>query len=592
MKQYRYIIDYDLSMAEMIGEISHLPEYLACEKGLLQVVEPGCDKFEIQKDLDFLSSALPKLEIYGMTSHGALSRENHSVEYVVCSVMFFDESDFRIDIFDCSKGTTPSDAGLAFQNILADIKDIKGILMMSSDFALCPEKFIDRINEFDTDIVVFGALAGTQKMGDDNSKIFVGNTVYERGILAVTFSGANLHIEHYYNLGFKSLGKELTITKSDDKGIVYEIDNKPAFSVYSTHLGIGMNNYFFENTSSFPFYMTENGIGLARVALDYHPDGALAFATEIPEGTAVSLSYSTSDILLNESGSNAAKLANFYPEAILIYVCMSRRMLMGDTMAELELSFYESVRESATWAHGYGEILHADGLRGFLNASCVVVGMREGALSEEKLRPAFNFDSKYLQEYREERRDGYVPLSIRLVNFLESTTTDLRDAVDRLFMAASMDELTQVYNRRSLNHYMEEFIEKRSMYNGIAIIMVDIDHFKNVNDTYGHDVGDLVLKTGVAKAKSIFSKKDIIGRWGGEEFVCIKPGLDLSSAKEFCESLRQGIADMEFDIVGHITVSIGLTMLQEGDTNNSIFQRIDSALYEAKETGRNKVVVR
>ena len=592
MKQYRYIINDDLSIENMVDEIVHLPEYISCEKGLMQLVEPECDKGVIQKDLDYLNDALPKIEIFGMTSHGALSRDNHSVEFVVCSLMFFNESDFRIDVYDCSNGLTPVDAGLMYENVLSEVKDVKAVIMMSSDFALCPEKFIDRINEFNTDILVFGALAGTQKMGDDNSKIFVGNTIYERGILVVTLSGQNLFFDSYYNFGFKSLGKELTITKSDDSGIVYEIDNKPAFSVYKEHLGIGMNNYFFENTSSFPFYLRENGIGIARVALDYHQDGSLAFATDIPEGSAVSLSYSTSDILLNESAGNAAKLTEFYPEAILIYVCMSRRMLMGDDKAELELHFYESVKDSATWANGYAELLHADGLRGFLNASCVVVGMREGPIPDEEIRSKYSFDNKYLEEFRKERSEGYVPLSIRLVNFLESTTIDLRNAVDQLFKTAAMDELTQVYNRRSLNYYMEQYIEKHTMYKGVAVIMVDIDHFKHVNDTYGHDAGDLVLKNGVAKAKSIFSENDIIGRWGGEEFVCIKPGVSQSDAREFCETLRQGIADMEFDTVGHITVSVGITMINSGDTSDSVFKRIDDALYEAKETGRNKVVVR
>ncbi len=593
MKQYRYILDYDLSMPEMIGQIRRTPEYVSGMKGVLQLVEPGCDENIIQEDLDILSAGIPEnITVYGMTSHGALSRETHSVEYRVCSVMFFDEATFSVNVFDCSKNLTPSTAGDKFKEILAEKEDIKGILMMSSDFALCPEKFIDKINNYDKNIVVFGALAGTQTMGDDKSKIFVGRTIYDRGILAITFCGKDLHIDHYYNLGFKPLGKELVVTKSDEYGIVYEINNKPAFSVYSEHLGIGMNPYFFENTCAFPFYLKENGIGLARVALDYHKDGALAFATEIPVGSAVSLSYSTTDLLLEESANNAIKMADFCPEAILIYACMSRRMLMGDDMAELEFDFYENIIQSTTWAHGYGEILHADGVRGFLNASFVVVGMREGEAPEIKNRPVYNFDSRHFVEFKEERGDGYVPLPIRLVNFLESTTKDLNEAIGQLFKVASLDELTQVYNRRALNHFMTQFVENRTRYSDIAVIMVDVDHFKMVNDKFGHDVGDLVLRDGVGKVKYLFNQADIIGRWGGEEFIGIKPNMSLEEAKEFCEQVRMRVQDIEFPTVGHITISIGLTMVKESDNSDSVFKRVDEALYEAKSAGRNRVAVK
>lgn len=589
MKQYRYVIGYDCSMEEMIGQIVHLSEY-GKYRGLLQLVEPNCEDEPIQRHLDFLSSALNGIDVYGMTSHGALSKENHSVIYPVCSLTFFEQSDYQISIFDCSNGTTPSEAGESYKSVLAEFPDKRGVLMMSSDFSLCPEKFIDRINEYDRDLIVFGALAGTPQMGDDKSKIFVGTEIYNRGIVAILFYGKNLHLDHYYNLGFKPLGRELEVTKSDDKGIVYEINNRPAFDVYKEHLGVGMNDYFFENTSSFPFIIKEGNNYLARVALDYHKDGALAFATEIPEGVGVSLSYSTSDYLLDQSALNAKNLEEFCPEAVYIYVCMSRRMLMGDDLAELELAFYENVLPSTTWGHGYGEILHADGMRGFLNASCVVVGMREGEAPSKENRRKVEFNSPYLKDYLREKQSGSIPLAVRLVNFLESTSSDLRDAVDILFKVASVDELTQIYNRRALNHYMKQFVETQNMYNGIAVMIVDIDHFKNVNDLYGHDVGDIVLQSGVSKIKYFFNQNDIVGRWGGEEFIGIKPNITKDEAIEFAEEIRRAVENCEFEKVGHVTVSIGLTLIRPDDNEESVFKRIDTCLYEAKETGRNKVV--
>lgn len=589
MKQYRYILSENLSLTQMVDTIQKLPEYLHGDAALLQIVEADCVAAPIQKDLDFLSDNLPNIQIVGMTSHGALSKATHSVKYTVCSILFFQKTSIHVNVFDC-QNMLPSEAGKEYQKVLGTFTDTKAILMMSSDFSLCPEPFIDEINEFDSNLIVFGALAGTKKMGDDRSLIFVQNKIYERAILTVAFCGKDLNVMSQYNLGFRPLGKELTVTKADKTGVVYEINEKPAFEIYRHHLGAPMNDYFFDNTSSFPFMLHQNGNNLARVALDYNKDnGALLFAVEIPVGSAVSLGYATDRYLLEESRERAEEMNEFCPEAILIYACMSRRMLMGDDLAELEFDLYENVIPDATWAHGYGELLHAHGLRGFLNASLVAIGLREGEIPENFEVPAYKPVPAY-EKFAEKNKNDSLPLAARLVNFLESTTEDLRSAVEQLFKVASLDELTNIYNRRALNFFLNQFIESLGSNGQIMVLMVDIDHFKHVNDTYGHDVGDIILKEGVEKVKAFVTQRDIIGRWGGEEFIMISPYSSEQKALEAAEMIRIGVANMIFDIVGHITISCGVTLVKPGDTVDSVFKRVDSALYEAKETGRNKVV--
>ena len=220
-----------------------------------------------------------------------------------------------------------------------------------------------------------------------------------------------------------------------------------------------------------------------------------------------------------------------------------------------------------------------------MNASLVAVGIREGEVTEEEKKREFkelDIPKEYLI--------GYKPLSERLVRFLESTTSDLRSAVDQLFRVASMDELTQIYNRRALNHFMQQQIDAFGSEGEIMVLLVDIDHFKHVNDTYGHDVGDMILKDGVDQVKRFVSQKDIIGRWGGEEFIMISPYSSKEKALRVSESIRKGVEEMEFEKVGHITVSGGVTVLRREDTLESVFKRVDDALYEAKTTGRNKIV--
>jgi diguanylate cyclase (GGDEF)-like protein len=122
--------------------------------------------------------------------------------------------------------------------------------------------------------------------------------------------------------------------------------------------------------------------------------------------------------------------------------------------------------------------------------------------------------------------------------------------------------------------------------------MIDIDHFKNVNDTYGHLVGDNVLINLARLVSENIRESDIFARWGGEEFILLLPNVDVSLAEKIVTELRLKIQLKEFEKVGYLTCSFGLTEYVRGDDINSITKRADDALYEAKESGRNRVCIR
>jgi diguanylate cyclase (GGDEF)-like protein len=119
--------------------------------------------------------------------------------------------------------------------------------------------------------------------------------------------------------------------------------------------------------------------------------------------------------------------------------------------------------------------------------------------------------------------------------------------------------------------------------------MLDIDHFKTVNDTYGHDVGDYVLKATVNVIKRNIRKADIFARYGGEEFMIVQPETTIERAKVYAEKIRTIIEQNNFDKVKKITISIGVTMFNKNDAIESITKRVDDALYRAKDNGRNRV---
>lgn len=155
---------------------------------------------------------------------------------------------------------------------------------------------------------------------------------------------------------------------------------------------------------------------------------------------------------------------------------------------------------------------------------------------------------------------------------------------------AHVDALTGVYSRRHIQAALDMAVQDRG-YGGppLSVILFDIDHFKSVNDTFGHNVGDDLLRGISRVAQQRLRFADVVGRWGGEEFIVICPDTTLEEAQQVAEYLRERIAQRVFPVVGHRTASFGVATASARDTGTTLVDRADQALYEAKRNGRNQV---
>ncbi len=155
---------------------------------------------------------------------------------------------------------------------------------------------------------------------------------------------------------------------------------------------------------------------------------------------------------------------------------------------------------------------------------------------------------------------------------------------------ATFDELTNIFNRTKFNEYMKDEIEickRREL--PLCVILFDIDKFKSINDTYGHLIGDEVLKKLANIVKSTIRKTDIFARWGGEEFILLLPKVKIDMAKNIAENIRENIEKSSFPEVGKVTCSFGVSQFRYGDNQETFVKRADEALYRAKKNGRNRV---
>ena len=155
------------------------------------------------------------------------------------------------------------------------------------------------------------------------------------------------------------------------------------------------------------------------------------------------------------------------------------------------------------------------------------------------------------------------------------------------------DKLTNLYNRRKLEEYITEEIYRSERFKrSFTLVILDIDHFKEVNDDYGHQTGDKVLIEFSNILQQELRKTDFVGRFGGEEFVLICPESNTTDILPVVEALRLKIANSNFEEIGQKTASFGLTMYKENDTITSLIKRADEALYQAKNSGRNKSIIK
>jgi two-component system, cell cycle response regulator len=167
--------------------------------------------------------------------------------------------------------------------------------------------------------------------------------------------------------------------------------------------------------------------------------------------------------------------------------------------------------------------------------------------------------------------------------------TELKNELSKQEYLATHDTLTGLYNRSFISSLLEHHIKDVNS-NDLCLILCDIDFFKDVNDTHGHLIGDEVLIEFSQRLTHSIRSIDKVGRWGGEEFLIFIHNQDEQNSLLVAEKILSAINSRPFDKVGDLTCSLGVTSMLEGDTCDSLFTRVDQALYEAKESGRNKVV--
>jgi diguanylate cyclase (GGDEF)-like protein len=360
----------------------------------------------------------------------------------------------------------------------------------------------------------------------------------------------------------------------------------PAYQVYEHYLKITNDEHIFYNALEFPFAVNHGDGVLLRHALACNEDGSIDMSTDIPEGSIIHLTYGDPETILENVRSNVEQLRSFAPEVISVFDCFGRKTFWGGTEGSRETRPLNEVAPIYGFCTA-GELIRWQGTMDHHNLSLVFAGMREGG-PVERVMPDLHREVP--------QNESTMSMVRRLANFINTATAEVVEANELLSIMAITDKLTGLYNRGEIQRRITERIAECATdpvgENATGIIMIDLDSFKEVNDTYGHQEGDQVLTKVSALIREMTEELGngaAGGRWGGEEFMILLPGMNLEESVAFAERLRKGIEAIRFPLCGKETASFGVAEARPQETEDEVVMRADMALYKAKRLGKNQV---
>ena len=581
MKLFQFDYKNEISLRGKLYRIKNFCKEKGASKVLFHIFTDSPDKELIDGICAVLESEMPDAEYVGCSTNGNISSGEFSPSGVSITCIVFTSPTVQVETLQY-----PLSEAVAIEvtdALKREIKArpwVKAVELVATIRGLSMSAFCDNLHDLDPAITVFGGGAFSGKLDAVQACVFSKKGgVMQKGVAFVLYGGEDFNISTQFVSGWKPLGKEMKVTRAKGN-VVYELDGKPPYAAYSRYLKIKNDENFFFHTIEFPFYYIKNGVNILRDPVCCNEDGSIEMTSDVKEGATGRLAYGDPQTILDSVAETRTEVADFSPEAILIFSCAGRRMFWGDERIGRETQPFESLAPTFGFFTS-SEFLRTNGFVNQHNVTLVIAAMREGAPKEH---------TAVAEQLDHTER---ISMIHRLATFINIASAELEQANRKLHEAAITDALSGLYNRGEIQRRIETLAEGKEEF--FSLIMIDLDDFKHVNDTYGHKIGDVVL-TGLADFLQVALHTEEVryqaGRWGGEEFMVVLPGTTAEKAAAVAENLRNGFAAIEFKGAGRQTMSLGVTEYIPGEDADDLCIRVDDALYEAKRTGKNRVVVK
>ena len=527
-------------------------------------------------------TVLPEAELIGMSSGGEICRADLTEPCVLLSAFLFQSARARVLVFPDVRSEENA-AGERLMRSVARSADVQAVELLLAGRGIDSAPIYENLQNCRERLPFFGGYAAEHDPLREPAFLLTKQGILRDAMAAVLYEGADFHVEAGRDTGWKPLGSTFRVTGAEGRRLI-SVNGVPAYELYDRFLRFPEGESFRDYAMEFPLMLRKGKMKLLRHPQEKYEDNSILLDGRVKEGDEICLSYGAPLNVIRRINTRCEKIRAFEPEAILLYSCVGRKKYWGELIG-WEMEPFQKVAESGG-ACLDGQIMRNNQTGHVIEhrLTLLSVAFREGEKTGRFIPEIAVDDEKLL---------GRMLLIHRMSTLIESMVEELQKTNEELRRIAVTDGLTGLYNRREIERRIKAALEQaRAEHRKIALIMLDIDFFKKVNDTYGHDAGDLVLsELGVIlREHTDGARGEAAGRWGGEEFFLLLPEKCPAEAVTVAETIRRAVEAREFPVVGHLTVSMGVTCADpEADYQENYIQA-DQALYQAKTGGRNRVV--
>ena len=531
---------------------------------LIQIFSGIIDEKQSLDIAGAIKEMLPSANIIGTTTSGEIFCGEVYAKTVTISFSVFESTIVKSKFYNLDENFKLEDVE---NDLIRD--DTKALIIFSDGLKSDAEKLLKNIYTLKQEVVIAGGRAG------DNNEfkktyVFDEKNYSEDGCVIATLSSEELIVNNDYILNWTPIGKDMTVTKAHNN-ILYELDSIPILDVYRKYLGgDDVVKNLPASAMEFPLIVKKDNIYVARDPIVKMEDDSLMFAGNFEEGDNIRFSFGNIEDISGDIGNYFNKFSKFPAESIFVYSCSARRALMGGKLNG-ELNMLQSLAPTAGF-FTYGEYFHTSNIVELLNVTTTFLALSESKKVQKRVLKAVN--------------SADVDVVKKALTHLVKVTTQ------ELEHLSTHDALTGIYNRAEYLKRVCLKIKGAKRYDeAFGLMLIDIDYFKLINDNYGHGAGDKVLKKLADTLTKNIREDDLVARWGGEEFVIIVNYATLDILEKLAKKLQAKIAEVDFFPISRVTASFGLSVYIDGDTEETLFKRVDNALYTAKNNGRNCYVM-
>lgn len=530
---------------------------------------------------------LPNGMVVGATTAGAFVQDQVTDGSILLTFLQFEQVCPAAERYSLEQYSPVEMARQIARDLIRE--DTRLLLLFTDGFHTDTHHLLEELTALVPGIPVAGGKAGDRFRFLHTSVFFQGEAL-SRGAVAVALNGDALRVHQFYRLNWRKIGKMMTVTDACEN-VVKTIDGKPAIAVYQHYLGQGASKKLTNSGGSeFPLFFMREGMELARAVTGQLEDGSILYAGDIRTGERVQFSYGHIQMILESLAEDCRQAEAFEPEGILVFSCAARKTLLQQHAREELVPLAQLAPLSGFFA--YGEFYHLNRQNHLLNNTMAVTLLSEKPVTGPPPSqgragmPKLSLDEEHLRIVT-----ALTNLTERVTSELEESNQILAEKNHLLSQLVKLDGLTKLYNHRYFHESLEWEVKSAFRHRRtLCVGMIDLDNFKEINDRFGHGVGDQILIQLAEVIRNATREPDLVGRCGGDEFAVILPETSLKEGQAVMERVRQRMEALLLEPGGlRITMSCGVAQLDPDDPHG-LMNTADRRLYRAKRLGGNQVV--